>query len=182
MPCQLKPENDGSELQEDDSGRKTTSRVSRSFKAVRVDWFDRFIETYSLRHRRHGHLFQNHYKAIVCEEDTYFRELIRYIHLNPLQANLVRNLSELDRYLWCGHSILMGKIKNDWQDRDYVLKWFGSKEGEAKKAYHTYVQKGIGQGRHPELIGGGLIRSLGGWSQVKSMRRAGDRELSDQRI
>jgi len=78
--------------------------------------------SYNLRHKRHGHLFQNRYKSIVCEEDTYFRELIRYIHLNPLRANLVRNLSQLDRYLWCGHSVLLGKRKNDWQDRDYVLK------------------------------------------------------------
>ena len=41
---------------------------------------------YNHRHRRHGHLFQNRYKSIVCEEDAYFRELVRYIHLNPLRA------------------------------------------------------------------------------------------------
>jgi len=29
----------------------------------------------------------------------------------------------------------MGRVKNDWQDRDYVLEWFGSKEGEAKRDY-----------------------------------------------
>jgi putative transposase len=138
--------------------------------------------SYNLRHKRHGHLFQNRYKSIVCEEDTYFRELIRYIHLNPLRANLVRNLSELDRYLWCGHSVLLGKRKNDWQDRDYVLKWFGRKEAEARKSYRDYVKEGIGGRRRPELVGGGLVRSLGGWSQVKSMRRKGDRELSDERI
>ena len=71
--------------------------------------------------------------------------------------------------------MLMGKIKNDWQDRDYVLKWFGKKEGEAKKAYGNYVKKAIDQGRRPELVGGGLVRSLGGWSAVKAMRRSGDR-------
>jgi putative transposase len=76
----------------------------------------------------------------------------------------------------------MGKIKNEWQDRDYVLRWFGQKQGEAKKAYRSYVKKGIDQGQRPELVGGGLIRSLGGWSAVKALRRAGDRELSDDRI
>lgn len=45
-----------------------------------------------------------------------------------------------------------------------------------------YVEKGIDQGRRPELVGGGLIRSLGGWSAVKALRRTGDRELSDERI
>jgi hypothetical protein len=60
------------------------------------------------------------------------KELVRYIHLNPLRANIVENLAKLDSYRYCGHSVLMGKVKNDWQDRDYVLKWFGTKEGEAK--------------------------------------------------
>ena len=138
--------------------------------------------SYNLRHKRHGHLFQNRYKSIVCEQDTYFMELVRYIHLNPLRANLVRNLKELDSYMWSGHSVLIGKMENDWQDRDYVLKWFGKKEGVACRSYREYVKKGIGDGRRPELVGGGLVRSLGGWSQVKSMRRAQLRELHDDRI
>ena len=107
---------------------------------------------------------------------------MRYIHLNPLRARLVKNLSQLDRYRWSGHSAIMGKIKNDWQDRDYVLKWFGKTEGDAVRAYREHVKKGIDQGRRPELVGGGLIRSMGGWSAVKAMRRSGDRELSDARI
>jgi REP element-mobilizing transposase RayT len=138
--------------------------------------------SYNRRHGRWGHLFQNRYKSIICEEDAYFTELVRYIHLNPLRAKLVKNYDKLDRYRWCGHSVTIGKVKNDWQDRDYVLKWFGKKEGEAKKYYRDYVKKGIDKGRRPELVGGGLIRSLGGWSAVKTMRRSGDREWSDDRI
>ncbi len=138
--------------------------------------------SYNRRHRRWGYLFQNRYKSIVCDEDAYFTELVRYIHLNPLRAKLVKSLDQLDRYRWSGHGVLMGKVKNDWQDRDYVLKWFGKNEGAAKRAYCNYVKKGIDQGRRPELVGGGLIRSLGGWSAVKAMRRSGDRELSDDRI
>jgi len=137
---------------------------------------------YNRRHRRWGHLFQNRYKSIICEEDAYFKELLRYIHLNPLRAKLVKSLSQLDRYRWSGHGVIMGKVKYDWQDRDYVLRWFGPKEGAAKKGYRTYVQKRIDQGRRPELVGGGLIRSSGGWSAVKALRRTGDRELSDERI
>ena len=126
---------------------------------------------YNRRHRRWGHLFlseasrrQDRYKSIICDEGVYFRELVRYIHLNPLRAKLVESLAALDRYRWCGHSVLMGRVKNDWQDRNYVLKWFGQKESEAKKAYRNYIQKGINEGRRPELVGGGLIRSLDGWS------------------
>ena len=138
--------------------------------------------SYNRRHRRHGHLFQNRYKSIVCEEDSYFKELVRYIHLNPLRAKLVDNLTKLDRYRYCGHSVLMGRVKNDWQDRDYVLEWFGSKEGEAKRAYRRFVKMGIDQGHRSDLIGGGLIRSQGGWSAVNALRRLGVREKSDERI
>lgn len=62
------------------------------------------------------------------------------------------------------------------------MRWFGQKQDEAKKTYRSYIKKGIDQGRRPELVGGGLIRSLGGWSAVKAMRRSGERELSDDRI
>lgn len=138
--------------------------------------------SYNKRHDRHGHLFQNRYKSIVCEEDSYFRELVRYIHLNPLRAGLVSNLSELERYAWSGHAVLMGKLKKKWQDDEYVLKWFGEKVGEARSAYRMYVSAGVEEGRRPDLVGGGLIRSQGGWSVVKTMRRLGIMEKSDERI
>jgi len=141
-----------------------------------------YAVSYNRRHRRYGYLFQNRYKSIVCDEDAYFTELVRYIHLNPLRAKLVKSLAQLDRYRWSGHGVLMGNIKDDWQDCGYVLRYFGKKEGAAKKAYRNYVIKAIDEGRRPELVGGGLIRSLGGWSAVKAMRRSGDRELSDERI
>ena len=56
------------------------------------------------------------------------------------------------------------------------------REGEARRAYGNYVKEAIGEGRRPELVGGGFIRSQGGWSAVKAMRGAGERELSDGRI
>ena len=62
------------------------------------------------------------------------------------------------------------------------MSWFGNKEREAKRAYRRYVEERIGQGRRPELVGGALIRSLGGWPQVLSMRRHNERVLSDERI
>ena len=94
---------------------------------------------YNRRHRRWGHLFQNRYKSIICDEDPYFKELVRYIHLNPVRGNLVKSLSKLDCYRWSGHGAIMGKVKYDWQDRDYVLGWFGHKQGAARKAYRNFV-------------------------------------------
>ena len=79
------------------------------------------------RHRRHGKLFQNRYKSILCQEDPYLLELVRYIHLNPLRAGLVKDFDQLARYRFSGHSVILGKVKNDWQDADYVLNCFGQR-------------------------------------------------------
>jgi putative transposase len=137
---------------------------------------------YNKRHKRHGHLFQNRYKSIVCEEDSYFRELVRYIHLNPLRGDLVDDMRALDAYEWCGHASIVGNRRHEWQDTGYVLAWFGDSTKEAKKNYQKFVEKGVPLGRQPQLVGGGLIRSMGGWSQVKALRRMGDRQASDERI
>jgi putative transposase len=138
--------------------------------------------TYNIRHRRHGHLFQNRYKSIVCDEDAYFQELVRYIHLNPLRAKMVKSMSALDRYPWCGHSAIMGRKKVEWQEIDYVLSWFGKRKTIARKAYLQYVKDGIEDGRRDDLVGGGLVRTLGGWSQVLSLRKSKDKVLCDERI
>ena len=127
-------------------------------------------------------LFQNRYKSIICQEDVYFKDLLRYIHLNPIRANMVPDISKLDGYPWCGHAVIMGRRKHDWQDRDYVLRWFGKNDTEAKNNYRRYVQEGISLGSRPELGGGGLIRSRGSWSTVISIKRHGQRDLSDERI
>jgi REP element-mobilizing transposase RayT len=137
---------------------------------------------YNQRHNRHGHLFQNRYKSIVCEEDAYFLELVRYIHLNPLRAGQVKSLDDLASWPWCGHSSLMGHLNNEWQDTDSVLARFGMHQKAARRAYQAFLADGVPQGRRPELVGGGLVRSQGGWSQVESLRRGGLLELSDDRI
>jgi putative transposase len=141
-----------------------------------------YAMSYNRRHKRYGHLFQNRYKSIICEEDPYFKELVRYIHLNPLRARLVETLTKLNRYKWCGHGVILKGWEAEWQDRKYVLKWFGGNEGEALKSYREFLKKGIALGKRPDLTGGGLIRSMGGWSIVKAMRKSGVKEESDERI
>jgi len=139
--------------------------------------------TYNHRYHRSGHLFQNRYLSVVCDEDAYFRELVRYIHLNPLRVGLVRTLSELKSYPWSGHAVLMGRVKHEWQGREYVLSWFGKGVGEARRAYLRYMEEGVTQGRRPDLVGGGLVRSYGGWSAVLSLRRKGkEAETTDARV
>ncbi|MFC1824666.1 transposase [Thermodesulfobacteriota bacterium] len=141
-----------------------------------------YVVNYNRRHKRYGHLFQNRYKSIVCEDDPYLLELTRYIHLNPLRAGIVKKLMDLREYPWCGHSGIVGIVKREWQDRDTVLAYFGKYRKRAIEKYERFVEEGIPHGNRPELVGGGLIRSLGGWSQVLSLRRAGSKVFSDERI
>jgi hypothetical protein len=137
---------------------------------------------FNRRHKRHGHLFQNRYKSILCQEEPYLHELVRYIHLNPLRAKIVKDLRTLDKYSYCGHSAVVGKVKRDWQQVDYVLSLFGKRKSDAKKAYRQFVEKGVGQGRRPELTGGGLVRSIGGWTALRAIRNEMARIKGDERI
>ncbi len=83
-----------------------------------------YAVNFNRRHKRAGHLFQNRYKSIVCQEENYLRELVRYLHLNPLRAGLVQDMKQLNRYPWSGHSALLGRVKREWQDTGYVLSYF----------------------------------------------------------
>jgi putative transposase len=140
-----------------------------------------YVVKFNKRHNRNGHLFQNRYKSIVCQEDGYLLELVRYIHLNLIRAGIAEGLGELNRSPWSGHSALMGYRKREWQDTEYVLSNFGKGVGRRRK-YLEFVGEGIKMGRRPELVGGGLIRSMGGWSGVLGLRRRGEKTASDERI
>lgn len=137
---------------------------------------------FNARHHRSGHLFQNRYKSILCQEDTYLLELVRYIHLNPIRAGLVTDMKALDQYPFCGHATIMGKKAKKWQDGHYVLQLFGKTRGSARRRYKNFVQKGIQNGKRPELTGGGLIRSNGGWAEIQYNRRKNIHLKSDERI
>jgi hypothetical protein len=108
---------------------------------------------YNLRHKRSGHLFQNRYKSIVCEEDTYLLELVRYIHLNPLRARIVEDITALDRYNWSGHSVIIGKQSLEGQVVDKILSHFAKGKREATRQYKSFVADGVALGKRNELGG-----------------------------
>lgn len=105
-----------------------------------------YVVNFNPRHSRFGHLFQNRYKSIICEDDPYLLELTRYIHLNPLRAGMVKDLKGLARYAWTGHAALLGEIRRDWQDTETILSLFGKRKREAVKKYSHYVAEGMAQG------------------------------------
>jgi putative transposase len=141
-----------------------------------------YAQYYNRRHRRTGHLFENRYKSILCDEETYLLALVRYIHLNPVRAKIVKTMKELDGYPWSGHRMIIARNEYPWMDRAHVLVQFAGTKRKAIREYLRFVQGGLGEGRNPMLTGGGLIRSQGGWSQVLALRRKEEKELSDERI
>jgi REP element-mobilizing transposase RayT len=157
------------------SGRSGISTLMRKL----LTWYAQY---YNRRHRRTGHLFENRYKSILCDEETYLLALVRYIHLNPVRAKVVKTMNQLDDYPWSGHRMIIAKDENPWMDRAYVLGQFARTKRKAIREYRRFVQEGQGDGRNPMLTGGGLIRSQGGWSQVLALRRKGEEEQSDERI
>ena len=133
------------------------------------------------RHKRSGHLFQNRYKSIICQDDLYLLELLRYIHLNPLRAGLVQSVEELPDYSACGHAQLLGLSEQRIIAVDEVLSFFAKDWTAARELYTSFIVDGAAQGRRPELVGGGLARSLAG--PQGQTRDASDYQMvSDERI
>jgi putative transposase len=157
------------------SGKQGISEVMRKV----LTWYAQY---YNRRHNRTGHLFENRYKSILCDEERYLLALVRYIHLNPIRAKIVSSIEELDNYPWSGHQMIIKREKNKWMDVEHVLAGFGETRRQAIREYRRFMTEGLTMGKQPELTGGGLIRSLGGWSQVLSQRRKRRREEADERI
>ena len=133
---------------------------------------------FNRRYHRSGQLFQNRYKSVICQEDIYFKELVRYIHLNPLRAHIIHP-SDLDVYPYCGHSALMGKSQRTWQDTSYVLRLFGNTPATGRKKYRAFVESGFDEGKRNDLTGGGLMRSYKGWVEIRQEKQ---RLKGDERI
>ena len=139
---------------------------------------------FNLRHQRHGYLFQNRYKSILCQAESYLLELVRYIHLNPLRAGIVPSLDLLKDYRYCGHSCILGRNKDldSWMPTKEILERFGVKQNESRKVYENFVLDGVAKGRRSDLTGGGLLRSVGGWRELATAKEAGLFLKSDERI
>jgi putative transposase len=114
-----------------------------------------YTQYFNHYHDKAGHLFQGRYKAIICEKDEYLSELIRYIHLNPVRAKVVRRAEE---YLYSGHwSYIESKPTEVIDPPRAVLDLFGG-----PKAYQRFVADGLGEGHKEEHYEVDDQRFLGG--------------------
>lgn len=119
-----------------------------------------YAVVFNLCHNRAGHLFQNRYKSIVCDEDPYLLELVRYIHLNPIRAGVVSCLEDLDGFPWCGHAELAGKSDRHLIAPDTVLAFFSRRQQAARQLYGDFLADGLKGDRLQKLSRGGKKLSL----------------------
>lgn len=84
-----------------------------------------YAQYFNRRHQRVGHLFQNRYKSIICEEEVYFGKLVAYNQVQSA-AGLVETLKLPASYFWCSHVEFLGTFKYYEMDRNYVLRFFTS--------------------------------------------------------
>jgi len=131
---------------------------------------------YNKRHKRKGYLFQNRYKSILCDADEYLLPLIRYVHLNPVKAKMVR-FDQLRKYKWTGHVELMEGKKKVLIEQDEILGFFGETEGQAKTEYKKFVEAGLNSKEN--FMSGGLIQSV---DKIKGILMSGEMQMSDERI
>jgi len=114
-----------------------------SFRYTR--WFNR-------RQQRIGHLFQGRYKAILVDRDAYLLELVRYIHLNPVRAGVVKDIGN---YEWSGHRAYVGQDILPWITVDYVLGQLANNDAQARGRYAAFVRDGVKEGHREEFHQGG---------------------------
>ncbi len=141
-----------------------------------------YASQYNRRHQRVGYVFQNRFASILCEEEAYFLELIRYIHLNPVRAGVVVGISALDTYRWAGHAAVMGTMKCGWQRTSEVLDRFGRSISESRRRYREFIAEGLSTDDRVDFDGGGWIRSAGGWEALTNARRDHEQRIGDERI
>ncbi len=133
---------------------------------------------YNRKHNRSGHLFQGRFKGVLVEDETYWMKLSLYIHLNPVRAGIVEDVS---KFIWSSyHDYINFAKKNNWLDSDAVLKEYGINKKESKKEYRKLI-KGI-SGKEKEFLEDlkyGII--LGSdeflaWAQKKFINPIGKRD------
>jgi len=94
----------------------------------------KFAQYVNLTMQKDGPLFRGRFKAIIISANDYLIRLSRYIHRNPLSANIVKNLSS---YKWSSYSFYLGKTSPNWLITTEILERFSR---EFNASYKQYVE------------------------------------------
>lgn len=95
------------------------------------------------RHGRAGHLFQGRFRSIVVEDRGYWRQVSRYVHLNPVRARLA---ARPEQWRWSSYGGYHRPARRlAWMDYGRVLAEFGGDTPAGRKGYRSYVAEGLGR-------------------------------------
>lgn len=123
---------------------------------------------FNYKRDRSGHLFQGRYKAILVKKDEYAKELSRYIHLNPVRANIVERPEEFE---WSSYSFYIGKEKSpEWLYSDFILGYFGKRITSAQKNYANFVTSLLNEEYDSPLKGVTASLLLGSEEFIKEIK------------
>jgi REP element-mobilizing transposase RayT len=111
-----------------------------------------YARYHSRKYDRRGYLFQDRFKSIATQDQGYIEELVRYVHLNPVRAELCRSIAALDNYRWCGHSVVMGRRSCAFQQTAPLLRRFGANRQVARRNYRRFIAEGLRQGSDEGLV------------------------------
>jgi REP element-mobilizing transposase RayT len=125
-------------------GEKPLSRIMQNLCFRYTQWVNS-------RQKRVGHLFQGRYKAIVVDANAYLVELVRYIHLNPVRAKLVKSP---EAHSWSGHRAYLGHEQLPWLTTEWVLSQFAQRLKTARTRYGEFVKYGMDEGHRKEFHSG----------------------------
>ncbi len=153
-------------------GEIPLSRFMQSFLFGYTRYFNR-------RYDKVGHLFQGRYRAILCDKDAYLLELVRYIHLNPVRAKIVR---DPERYIWTSHLSYLGKGSRGLTDTEFVLGQFGENSSVRRRKYREYLLEGLESGHQEKYYEVKDQRFLGEErfiNQIENKKRDGERVVYD---
>lgn len=123
----------------------------------------RYSRYFNRRCQRQGHVFQGRYRAIICERDQYVLELVRYIHLNPVRAQLAERPSD---WPWTGHGDYLGRSPRRLIDPGPLTGMLAS-----PRAYERFVRDGVSGGYRPEWHPGEDRPFLGSADFADALRR-----------
>lgn len=99
-----------------------------------------YTQRFNRRNNKEGQLFRGRYKAVLVEGDSHLLEVLRYIHRNPLKADIVKVLED---YRWCSHQGYLSKAKKwSWLHKDALLMMLTPTTTRQKSAYIDFVSKG----------------------------------------
>ncbi|SDE00302.1 hypothetical protein SPACI_055620 [Sporomusa acidovorans DSM 3132] len=95
-----------------------------------------YVYWYNLKYKRTGHLFQDRYKSQVIEDDSYLLSVIRYIHQNPIKANITTSMG---KYPWSSYAEYIGHPTIT--DINFVLEIFSSNPKKARELFAEYMDE-----------------------------------------